>query len=44
MWRRRAAICSLVAYPNVTVDGFDLDEYSIEIARRNAAEAGLPIG
>jgi ubiquinone/menaquinone biosynthesis C-methylase UbiE len=30
------------AYPNVRVDGFDLDEASIELARANAAEAGLP--
>ncbi|HEX2297567.1 MAG TPA: class I SAM-dependent methyltransferase [Pseudonocardiaceae bacterium] len=29
------------AYPGVTVDGFDLDEPSIETARRNAAEAGV---
>ena len=36
-----AAISLARAYPNVTVDGFDLDEYSIEIARRNAAEAGV---
>lgn len=36
-----AAISLARVYPNVTVDGFDLDEYSIEIARRNAAEAGV---
>ena len=36
-----AAISLARAYPNVTVDGYDLDEYSIEIARRNAAEAGV---
>ena len=36
-----AAISLARAYPNVTVDGFDLDEYSIEIARRNAADAGV---
>ena len=36
-----AAISLARAYPNITVDGFDLDEYSIEIARRNAAEAGV---
>jgi len=29
------------AYPEVTVDGFDLDGPSIERARRNAAEAGV---
>jgi SAM-dependent methyltransferase len=29
------------AYPSVRVDGFDLDEPSIELARANAAEAGL---
>lgn len=29
------------AYPKVTVDGFDLDEYSISLAKQNAAEAGL---
>ena len=29
------------AYPSVRVDGFDLDEPSIELARKNAAEAGL---
>ena len=29
------------AYPNTQVDGFDLDAPSIEMARRNAAEAGL---
>jgi len=29
------------AYPNVTVDGFDLDEASIEIAVRNATDAGV---
>jgi 2-polyprenyl-3-methyl-5-hydroxy-6-metoxy-1,4-benzoquinol methylase len=29
------------AYPKVTVDGFDLDEYSISLARANAAETGL---
>jgi ubiquinone/menaquinone biosynthesis C-methylase UbiE len=36
-----AAISIARAYPNVTVDGFDLDEESIEIATRNAQEAGL---
>jgi ubiquinone/menaquinone biosynthesis C-methylase UbiE len=34
-----AAISLARAYPNVTVDGFDLDEPSIELARQNAAEA-----
>jgi 2-polyprenyl-3-methyl-5-hydroxy-6-metoxy-1,4-benzoquinol methylase len=29
------------AYPKVTVDGFDLDEPSIMLARRNVAEIGL---
>jgi 2-polyprenyl-3-methyl-5-hydroxy-6-metoxy-1,4-benzoquinol methylase len=29
------------AYPNVYVDGFDLDEPSIELARGNAQEAGV---
>ena len=29
------------AYPKVRVDGYDLDEPSVEAARRNAAEAGL---
>jgi SAM-dependent methyltransferase len=29
------------AYPNVVVDGFDLDEASVIRARENAAEAGL---
>lgn len=36
-----AAISLARAYPNVTVDGFDLDEPSIEIASRNAKEAGV---
>jgi ubiquinone/menaquinone biosynthesis C-methylase UbiE len=36
-----AAISLARAYPNVTVDGFDLDEPSIVLARRNAAEAGV---
>jgi ubiquinone/menaquinone biosynthesis C-methylase UbiE len=34
-----AAISLARAYPNVAVDGFDLDEPSIELARQNAAEA-----
>ena len=29
------------AYPNVRVDGYDLDEPSIELARRNAEQAGV---
>ena len=36
-----AAIALARAYPNITVDGFDLDELSIEIASRNATEAGV---
>ena len=36
-----AAISLARAYPNITVDGFDLDEPSIEIASRNALEAGV---
>ena len=36
-----AAISLARAYPNITVDGFDLDEASIEIAIRNATEAGV---
>ncbi len=36
-----AAISLARAYPNVTVDGFDLDELSIDIASRNAREAGV---
>jgi SAM-dependent methyltransferase len=30
-----------LAYPDVTVEGYDLDGPSIEMARRNAAEAGV---
>jgi SAM-dependent methyltransferase len=29
------------AYPKVHVDGFDLDEASVDLARRNVAESGL---
>ncbi|MBW3603659.1 MAG: class I SAM-dependent methyltransferase, partial [Actinobacteria bacterium] len=29
------------AYPEATADGFDVDEASVEMARRNAAEAGV---
>ena len=36
-----AAISLARAYPNITVDGFDLDESSIEIASRYADEAGV---
>jgi 2-polyprenyl-3-methyl-5-hydroxy-6-metoxy-1,4-benzoquinol methylase len=36
-----AAISLARAYPNITVDGFDLDEPSIEIAMRNATDAGV---
>jgi 2-polyprenyl-3-methyl-5-hydroxy-6-metoxy-1,4-benzoquinol methylase len=36
-----AAISLARAYPSITVDGFDLDESSIEIASRNAKEAGV---
>jgi 2-polyprenyl-3-methyl-5-hydroxy-6-metoxy-1,4-benzoquinol methylase len=36
-----AAISLARAYPNITVDGFDLDELSIELATRNAIEAGV---
>jgi 2-polyprenyl-3-methyl-5-hydroxy-6-metoxy-1,4-benzoquinol methylase len=36
-----AAISLARAYPNITVDGFDVDEASIEIASRNAKEAGV---
>jgi 2-polyprenyl-3-methyl-5-hydroxy-6-metoxy-1,4-benzoquinol methylase len=36
-----AAISLARAYPNITVDGFDLDESAIEIALRNAKEAGV---
>lgn len=36
-----AAIALARAYPDITVDGFDLDAASIEIAARNAEEAGL---
>ncbi len=28
-------------YPHVTVDGYEVDEASVELARRNAAEAGV---
>jgi 2-polyprenyl-3-methyl-5-hydroxy-6-metoxy-1,4-benzoquinol methylase len=36
-----ASITLATNYPGVSVDGFDLDEASIAIARRNAADAGV---
>jgi 2-polyprenyl-3-methyl-5-hydroxy-6-metoxy-1,4-benzoquinol methylase len=36
-----AAIALALAYPGVEVDGFDLDETSIELALRNAEGAGV---
>ena len=36
-----AAITIAKAYPNVEVDGYDLDEASIGVARKSAADAGL---
>jgi SAM-dependent methyltransferase len=36
-----ASIAIAKAYPNAVVTGFDLDESSIEIARKNAAARGL---
>jgi 2-polyprenyl-3-methyl-5-hydroxy-6-metoxy-1,4-benzoquinol methylase len=36
-----AAIAIAAAYPTVHVDGFDLDPSSIELARANAAAAGV---
>jgi 2-polyprenyl-3-methyl-5-hydroxy-6-metoxy-1,4-benzoquinol methylase len=36
-----AAISIAAAYPGVTVDGYDLDPSSIELARANAREAGV---
>ncbi len=36
-----AAIAIAKAYPDVTVDGFDLDESSITLARENARGAGI---
>jgi 2-polyprenyl-3-methyl-5-hydroxy-6-metoxy-1,4-benzoquinol methylase len=36
-----AAIAIATAYPGVRVDGFDLDPSSIELARANAAAAGV---
>lgn len=37
----RAAIEVAKRYPTVSVDGFDIDDLSITIARRNAADAGV---
>ena len=36
-----AAIAIATAYPGVRVDGFDLDDSSIELARQNAEAAGV---
>jgi len=36
-----SSIGMALAYPNIYVDGFDLNEPSIEMARANAVEAGL---
>lgn len=36
-----AAITIAKAYPNVEIDGFDLDDTSIDIARRDAVAAGV---
>ncbi len=36
-----SSIAIALAYPKVHVDGFDLDEPSIELARRNAEQEGL---
>ncbi len=36
-----AGISLAKAYPNITVDGFDLDEPSLELASKNAEEAGV---
>jgi len=38
---RSSAIAIARAYPNVRVDGFDLDTSSIELARQNALDAGV---
>ena len=37
----RAAIVVAQAYPNVQIDGYDLDEASIAVARKDAADAGV---
>ncbi|GBD14509.1 Demethylrebeccamycin-D-glucose O-methyltransferase [bacterium HR25] len=36
-----SSIAIALAYPKAQVDGFDIDAQSIEMARRNAAEAGV---
>jgi 2-polyprenyl-3-methyl-5-hydroxy-6-metoxy-1,4-benzoquinol methylase len=36
-----SSIALATAYPGVRVDGFDLDEYSIQLARQNLAGSGL---
>ena len=36
-----SSIAMATAYPTVTVDGFDPDETSVELARRNAKAAGV---
>jgi len=36
-----SSIALAQAYPGLTVEGFDVDEPSIELARRNAEEAGV---
>jgi 2-polyprenyl-3-methyl-5-hydroxy-6-metoxy-1,4-benzoquinol methylase len=36
-----SSIAMALAYPKVTVDGLDLDPESVEVARRNAADAGV---
>ena len=36
-----AAIELAKAFPKITVDGYDLDEASVALARRNAADAGV---
>jgi 2-polyprenyl-3-methyl-5-hydroxy-6-metoxy-1,4-benzoquinol methylase len=36
-----SSIALATAYPRVRVDGFDLDEYSIQLARQNLAGSGL---
>ena len=38
-----AAVTIAQAYPNVEVDGFDLDQASVDVAQRAAAAAGVAI-
>src|SRR6266568_4351057 len=38
---RVAAVELAKAVPNITIDGYDLDESSVATARRNATEAGV---